>query len=147
MKKIILVENDSNYDIYWNDTWIMRKQKGLTVNGWNLFEDNIDTLTNIKHYLNFDLIVQRWKSEKIESLKRGKFTVPGVLIRNEFNTLKHIMKDIVVYHIESNFSTDDITYYAYHPSFRETSIKTAVPEYECIINEKPYLTVEWRLKQ
>jgi hypothetical protein len=79
---------------------------------------------------------------------RGKFTLAGEMLRNDFTTMIAIMKDVVVFHTEARFDRDEITYFACHPDFEEIDTKLMVPEYEAMVTSygKTVISVEWRKK-
>jgi hypothetical protein len=82
-----------------------------------------------------------------EKQRRGKFTIDGEMMRvGDFEILKFIMDRVVVFHTEARFDRDEITYFAYHPSFDVLSYGLEYPKYEAIVtiqgaNE---VSVEWR---
>ncbi len=80
---------------------------------------------------------------------KGKFTVSGEVLRNDFPTLVGIMKDVVVLSVETRLDCDESDFYAYHPSFEESDHYSLVNEYEPIISKKingEIISVEWRKK-
>lgn len=78
-----------------------------------------------------------------ESTRRGKFTLDYNLLQDEdIAVLRYIMRDVIVYHIDNNYATNEITYWAYHPSFDTLSRGETIPEYECLYNHNP----KWRRK-
>lgn len=82
-----------------------------------------------------------------ERMRRGKFTLDGHLLRQgDFGILKHIMGDVVVHHTEARFDRDEITYFAYHPSFDVLEFGREVPKYEAIVTVQGAneVSVEWR---
>lgn len=84
-----------------------------------------------------------------ERMRRGFFKIAGEMIRSDdFDVLKSVMNDVVVFHVDSNFFSDEITYYAYHPSFDEADHRCVAPEYEPIVHSSSdnRIRVEWRRK-
>jgi hypothetical protein len=82
-----------------------------------------------------------------EKMRRGKFTLDGEMMRrDDFEILKFVMDQVVVFHTEAHFDRDEITYFAYHPSFDVLPYGHECPKYEAIVtiqgaNE---VSVEWR---
>jgi hypothetical protein len=79
-----------------------------------------------------------------ENMRRGKFTLDGEMMRlGEFEFLKRIMDQVVVFHTEARFDRDEITYFAYHPSFDVIAQGDIYPEYEVILSTNTF-SVVWR---
>lgn len=79
-------------------------------------------------------------------MRRGKFTIDGEQMRNgDFEILKHIMDQVVVFHTEPRFDRDEITYFAYHPSFDVLSYGREYPKYvyNVAVRGTNEVSVEW----
>ena len=74
-------------------------------------------------------------------MKRGKFTISYDLLEDDMYLVQYIMRDVVVYHTDNNYATNEITYWAYHPAFDEIEHGSIIPEYECTFN-----STKWRRK-
>ena len=83
-----------------------------------------------------------------EERRRGKFTLDGEMIRiGDFEILKAIMDQVIVFHTEARFDRDEITYFAYHPRFDILDQGLEYPKYEPIVRVRRTLSdisVEWR---
>jgi hypothetical protein len=82
-----------------------------------------------------------------EKQRRGKFTLSGEMMRtSDFEILKYLMAQVVVFHTEARFDRDEITYYAYHPSFEISPEWQVAPLYEAIVDVQGDGEVEvtWR---
>lgn len=82
-----------------------------------------------------------------ETMRRGKFTLDGQMLRHgDFEILKHVMDQVVVFHTEARFDRDEITYFAYHPSFDVLPLGYEYPKYEAIVTVQGAneASVEWR---
>lgn len=63
--------------------------------------------------------------------RRGRFTLQyNFLNYEDWDKIQAVMKDMIVLQTESNFATNEVTYWACHPSFEETDKYTKYPEYE-----------------
>lgn len=144
MKNVRLVEEKDSYDICVNGMWLLSKYK---VEDYDRMENDIDLLDNLKSSLDFDFKVERYSSEARENMRRGKFVIDGEQIRaGDFEILRCIMDQVVVFHSESRLDLDEVTYFAYHPSFDVLDYGCVYPTYKPIItiegaNE---VSVEWR---
>ena len=56
------------------------------------------------------------------------------------------MDQVVVFHTEARFDRDEITYFAYHPSFDVLPLGYEYPKYEAIVTVQGAneASVEWR---
>jgi hypothetical protein len=83
-----------------------------------------------------------------EERKRGVFTISGEMLRSgDFEILRFIMDQVVVFHTEARFDLDEITYFAYHPSFDVSEVFLKHPsKYEPIVTVQGdgEISVEWR---
>lgn len=63
--------------------------------------------------------------------RRGKFKLPYYFLNDtDWGKIVSLMKDMIVFHTESNFATSEVTYWACHPSFDEAPAYAECPEYE-----------------
>ena len=70
--------------------------------------------------------------------RRGKFTIPYHLLEDaDIMLLRALMKDVIVFHIDNNYATAEITYWAYHPSFDYVKHGDTIPTYE-------HVMLQWR---
>lgn len=70
----------------------------------------------------------------LKTYRRGQFTINySVLEDGDITLLRYIMRDVIVYHLENDYSEAKITYWAYHPSFDEVPQGTGVPNYYCCV--------------
>jgi hypothetical protein len=83
-----------------------------------------------------------------EKRRIGKFTLSGNMLRDtaDFETLKRIMDRVVVLDTDASFATDEITYYAYHPSFDIVPEGRKYPTYLAFIttHRNKIVSVEWK---
>lgn len=82
-----------------------------------------------------------------EKMRCGKFTLDGEMMRgSDFEILKFVMAQVVVFHTEARFDRDEITYFAYHPSFDVLPCGYEYPKYEPIVTVQGAneVSVEWR---
>lgn len=70
---------------------------------------------------------------KINVNRKGTIKVSGSLIRRDLETLLLVFRNLVVVHLENNFMTDLITYFAYSLKFRELNEGECTPEYQVIV--------------
>jgi hypothetical protein len=68
--------------------------------------------------------------------RRGKFTLSRCFLEDaDYSVLQHVMRGVIVLHTESNFATDEITYWAIHPDFEENPPGAIIPTYELRLTE------------
>ncbi len=82
-----------------------------------------------------------------EEKRRGVFTISGELLRKgDMKILRKLMENVVVYHIEPRFDTDEVKYFAVHPTFDVVEDGCIYPEYVPILSYlgKELSSVEWR---
>jgi hypothetical protein len=81
-----------------------------------------------------------------EKQRRGKFTLSAEMMDGDFEILKHLMAQVVVFHTKDDPDDDTITYYAHHPSFDIIPAWETNPLYEPIVDVQSDGEVEvtWR---
>lgn len=82
-----------------------------------------------------------------ERRRLGKFTLDGQMLRHgDFDILRRVMDQVFVFHTEARFDRDEITYFAYHPSFDVLPYGLEYPKYEAIVTTQGAneVSVEWR---
>lgn len=66
--------------------------------------------------------------------RRGKFTISRNMLQDsEYSFLQFIMRDVIVLHTETNYATDEITYWAMHPDFETVKSGEVIPTYVLVI--------------
>lgn len=66
--------------------------------------------------------------------RRGKFTISRNMLQDsEYSFLQFIMRDIIVLHTETNYATDEITYWAIHPDFETVKSGEVIPTYDLVV--------------
>lgn len=64
----------------------------------------------------------------------GKVTILMLAIKEPYEELALLQKDMVVLHIEESFRRGEVVYYAIHPDFEEVAPHCVTPEYLAIFN-------------
>ncbi len=68
--------------------------------------------------------------------RQGKFTLTRCFLEDaDYSVLQRVMQGVIVLHTESNFATDEITYWAIHPDFAEIRLGEITPTYELRLTE------------
>ena len=68
--------------------------------------------------------------------RRGKFTISRNMLQDsEYSLLQFIMRDIIVLHTETNYATDEITYWVIHPDFETVKSGEVIPTYVLVITK------------